>query len=63
MTQELGICTRHDREMLLKVLFHHMTQETRALLMREVPGAYNRYCGQVCAVVGRAIDNPAINEV
>jgi hypothetical protein len=55
--------TAFDKEQLLRILFYHMNQDTREMLMREVPGAYNRYVGQVCAVVGRARDNPAFNEV
>lgn len=55
--------TQFDKEQLLRFLFHHMTQDGRAEIMRELPGCYNRYVGQEVCAVGRNSDNPQINRV
>lgn len=38
--------TDHQRRQLLDALMHHLTPETRRKVMREVPQAYNAYCGR-----------------
>ncbi len=55
--------TTFDKEQLLRFLFYHMQPDQRFALMRELPGAYNRYVGAECAVVGRKCDNPRLVKV
>ena len=41
----------HHKNQLLDTLFHYMDQDTRALLMREVPQAYNAAVGREVVTV------------
>lgn len=38
--------TQLHKDILLKVVFHHMDQELRAKVYREVPAAYDDYYGE-----------------
>ena len=49
----------HHKDQLLDVLFHHMSQELRAIVMREVPLAYNAYVGREIVRPLRVCDLPA----
>lgn len=43
--------TQLHKDILLKVVFHHMDQELRAKVYREVPAAYDDYYGEEVFVV------------
>jgi hypothetical protein len=52
--------TDHHKDQLLKVLTYHMTQDVRAIAMREAPAAYNAYFGREIVKVVRAEDGSEI---
>ena len=47
-------------ELLLDALMYRIKPEGRALLMRELPDAYNAYCGRDVARVVRVSDGEPI---
>jgi hypothetical protein len=48
------------KDMVLRLLLHHMSQETRQILMREVPAAYNDICGGNYVRVHRVSDGQPV---
>ena len=56
--------TKHEMELVLAVVKHHMDMDLRAKVMREVPQAYNAWMGgeyikAVHVTDGRRVRNPA----
>ena len=49
--------TRHEMELLLAVIKQHMDQDLRGKVMREVPLAYNAWCGRDVVQITRVSDN------
>jgi L-asparaginase II len=45
-TRGMDTMTTREKEILLSACMYYMTGEMRAKVMREVPGAYNAYCGR-----------------
>ena len=43
--------SNHQKDQLLDTLFYYMSQDTRALLMRELPQAYNAAVGREVVTV------------
>lgn len=52
--------TNREKELLLEACMHRVTPEQRGFLMREVPMAYNAYCGSQIVRVVRSSDGEAM---
>ncbi len=48
------------KDMILSLLVHHMSQETRQMLMLECPAAYNDLCGSGVVRVHRISDGESV---
>ena len=48
------------KDMILGLLLHHMSQETRQMLMLEAPAAYNDLCGGDYVRVHRVSDGDPV---
>lgn len=48
------------KDMVLRLLLHHMSQETRQMLILEVPAAYNDICNGEYVRVHRVSDGKPI---
>jgi hypothetical protein len=54
--------SRHEMELLLTVIKQHMDMDLRAKVMREVPQAYNAWCGHEIVKVIHASDGRAVRQ-
>ena len=48
------------KDMILALLVHHMSQQTRQMLMLECPAAYNDLCGAEVVRVHRVSDGDPV---
>jgi hypothetical protein len=48
------------KDMILALLVHHMSQQTRQMLMLECPAAYNDLCGSEVVRVHRVSDGEPV---
>lgn len=52
--------TMRDYKAMTELLMYHMDMATRAIVMNELPGAYNRILGHEVVKVVRTSDNTEI---
>lgn len=48
--------TNRDYKVMCELLMYHMSMETRRIVMRELPGSYNRINGKQIVTVVRSDD-------
>lgn len=53
--------TDHHKNQLLDALMHYLPMDVRGKVMREVPAAYNAYCGSGVVHVVRTSDGEKLS--
>lgn len=52
--------SNHHKDQLIGALMYYLPMEVRAKIMRDVPAAYNAYCGSEVVVVTVKSDGRAV---